>query len=50
MTVRMKRNTYRLTAEVEKWIASKAKRLGISKNAFVQMTLAKAMQQEQKAD
>ncbi|MCL6479311.1 MAG: toxin-antitoxin system HicB family antitoxin [Peptococcaceae bacterium] len=40
------RSTYRLTPEVEKWISEEAKRLGLSKNAFVQMTLAKVMQEK----
>lgn len=42
-----KQNTYRLTREVDKWVEAKAQKLGISKNAVVQMTLARAIQEEQ---
>jgi ribosome-binding protein aMBF1 (putative translation factor) len=35
--------TYRLTHELDQVIASEAERLGISKNALVQMTLVKAL-------
>jgi len=35
--------TYRLTPELDKKITEQAKILGISKNAFVQMTLTKAI-------
>lgn len=35
--------TYRLTPELDKKIEQQSKSLGISKNAFVQMTLAKAL-------
>lgn len=41
-----KTNTYRLTPEVDGWVSEQAKRYGVSKNAFVQMTLAKAMQEK----
>lgn len=39
-------NTYRLTPEVDRWVSEESKRLGLSKNSFVQMTLAKAMQEK----
>lgn len=43
------RHTYRLTPELEKTIAEQAAKLGISKNAFVQMTLAKALEEPKSA-
>jgi len=42
------KSTYRFTPEVDKWVTEKAKLLGISKNAFVQMTLAKALGKDKK--
>lgn len=36
--------TFRLTPELDKIITEEAKRLGVSKNAFVQMTLSKALE------
>lgn len=45
MTVkRTKRNTYRFTPELEQIITLEATKLGISKNAFVQMTLVKTLE------
>jgi predicted HicB family RNase H-like nuclease len=41
------KSTYRLSPELEQIITQGAKRLGISKNAFVQMTLAKALEVNQ---
>jgi len=38
--------TYRLTPELDKKITQQAKKLGISKNAFIQMTLTKAITKE----
>ncbi|OAT83721.1 hypothetical protein A6M21_07745 [Desulfotomaculum copahuensis] len=35
--------TYRLTLELDHIIAKEAERLGVSKNALVQMTLTKAL-------
>jgi len=43
------KSTYRLTPEVDKWVTEKAKLLGISKNAFVQMTLTRALKEDEKA-
>ncbi|MGV8149663.1 MAG: toxin-antitoxin system HicB family antitoxin [Alkaliphilus sp.] len=37
------RTTYRLTPVLDKVITEHAKNLGISKNAFVQLTLSKAL-------
>ena len=41
-----KRSTYRLTPELDKLVTEKARKLGISKNAFVQITLSRALGQE----
>ena len=41
-----KRSTYRLTPELDTLIEKEAKKLGISKNAFVQMTLARLIQEK----
>jgi predicted HicB family RNase H-like nuclease len=38
--------TYRLTPELDSKITEQAKQLGISKNALVQMTLTKAITQD----
>jgi len=38
-----KRTTYRLTPDLDKLVTEQAKKLGISKNAFVQVTLSKAL-------
>jgi len=35
--------TYRLTPELDKAVTDQAKKLGISKNAFVQLTLSKVL-------
>lgn len=40
-----KQNTYRLTPEVDRWVTAEAKRLGVSKNAVVQMALAETMRE-----
>ena len=42
-TSQKKRTTYRLTPDLDKRITQQADKLGISKNAFVQMTLTKAI-------
>lgn len=39
-----KRTTYRLTSKLDSFITEQSKALGISKNAFVQLTLTKALQ------
>ncbi len=50
MTVkRTKRNTYRFTLDLDQIITQEAKKLGISKNAFVQMILAKALEADKVA-
>jgi len=41
---RKKPTTYRLTPDLDKLVTDQAKKLGISKNAFVQLTLSKALQ------
>jgi predicted HicB family RNase H-like nuclease len=38
------KSTYRFTPELEQSVTQETKKLGISKNAFVQMTLAKALE------
>jgi len=43
-TLDKKRSTYRFTPDLDQIITEEAKKLGISKNAFVQMTLAKALE------
>jgi hypothetical protein len=45
-TLYKKRSTYRFTQELEQSVIQEAKKLGISKNAFVQMTLAKALEND----
>ncbi|MBN4074425.1 hypothetical protein JYT99_00680 [bacterium AH-315-E09] len=39
-----KRATYRLTPKLDRMITEESKILGISKNAFVQLTLTKVLQ------
>lgn len=47
MTLSKRRpTTYRLTPDLDRIITFKARKLGISKNAFVQMTLSKALEKE----
>lgn len=41
---RRRPTTFRLTPELDKIITEEAKRMGVSKNAFVQMTLSKALE------
>jgi len=41
-----KPTTYRLTPELDQIITRKAAKLGLSKNAFVQLTLSRALEQE----
>jgi predicted HicB family RNase H-like nuclease len=41
------KSTYRFTPDLDQIITQEAKKLGISKNAFVQMTLAKALEKIQ---
>lgn len=43
MTLKKKPTTYRLTPELDKRIAEQAKKLGISKNAFVQIILSQQL-------
>jgi hypothetical protein len=45
-TLYKKRSTYRFTQELEQSVIREAKKLGISKNAFVQMTLAKSLEND----
>lgn len=40
--------TYRFTPELDKRIAQEAEKLGISKNAFVQMTLSRLLENNKK--
>lgn len=43
MTALKKKATYRLTPELDKRITEKAEKLGISKNAFVQIILSQQL-------
>lgn len=42
--VQRKKGTYRLTSELDRKITEQAQIFGISKNAFVQQTLIKALE------
>jgi len=46
LTTRSKRQTYRITPEVDRWLSEESKRLGVSKNDIVMLTLAKVMNEE----
>jgi len=43
VTATKKRTTYRLTPDLDKKIAEEAAKMGVSKNAFVQITLTRAL-------
>lgn len=44
MTANKKRSTYRITPELDRIITQQAEKLGISKNAYLQITLAEALE------
>ncbi|MGE5397705.1 MAG: toxin-antitoxin system HicB family antitoxin [Chitinophagales bacterium] len=44
MTANKKRSTYRITPELDRIITQQAERLGISKNAYLQITLTEALE------